>query len=331
MKPDKIGEFLETVGVTNANKFKRTGWVISECPLGPWRHTAGKSSPEVFGVKIESNDPQAHCFACGFHGTLGSLLQRMVGENKVSPKIEAKWGKALQLVSETESEFEIDFDTPGIEEVLAAPKGLHEFPDWWLESFPPVMDSPACHAYLWEQRGVWPVVAQALDLRYDPKEHRVCFPVRDFKGRLVGLHGRAINESVEPRYRMYLFAKKNNPLAWLGESWVDLDKPIVVVEGPFDLASVRRVYRNVVTPLFANPSLDKIARMSDALEWITFLDRGAGGDAGRAKIDKALGADHVIHHLHPPKGRKDPGEMTVEELVATLHDLVPLKVAGHEK
>ena len=99
-----------------------------------------------------------------------------------------------------------------------------------------------------------------------------------------------------------------------------------MAEGPFDLASIRRVYDNVTSPLFANPSLDKIRRMSDALEWVTFLDRGAGGDAGRDKIDKAIGADHVIHHRHPPKGRKDPGEMTVDELVAVLNDLVPCKL-----
>ena len=64
--------------------------------------------------------------------------------------------------------------------------------------------------------------------------------------------------------------------------------------------------------------------MSDCLEWVTLLDRGAGGDAGRERVTKALGAGHVIHHLHPPKGRKDPGEMTVEELIALLGPIVSL-------
>ena len=72
MKPDKIVEFLQHVGVTNAKKHKRTGWVISRCPLGPWNHENGESSPEVFGVKIESGDPHCSCFACGYHGTLAS-------------------------------------------------------------------------------------------------------------------------------------------------------------------------------------------------------------------------------------------------------------------
>ena len=58
--------------------------------------------------------------------------------------------------------------------------------------------------------------------------------------------------------------------------------------------------------------------MSDALEWITLFDRGAGGDAGRERVTKALGTDHVIHHLHPPKGRKDPGEMTARRSLTLL-------------
>jgi hypothetical protein len=326
MKADKIVQFLGAVGVTNANKSKRAGWVISRCPLGPWKHTDGVSGPEVFGVRIEPNDPHANCFACGWHGTLGSLLQRMVGENKVTPKIEAKWGQALQLVADAEAEFEVDFDTPGIEELLAMNKGLHEFPEWWLETFPPVASSSIALKYL-HGRKVLDHMSEWCELRWDPNEKRICFPVRDFKHRLVGLHGRAIDEATEPRYRMYTYAKQNNPIAWLGEDWVDLERPIVVAEGPFDLVSVARVYGNVVSPLFANPSNEKLERMADAHEWVTFLDRGVGGDKGRERIDKALGASHVIRHVLPPKGRKDPGEMTVPELVASLHDFVQLNVA----
>ena len=46
--------------------------------------------------------------------------------------------------------------------------------------------------------------------------------------------------------------------------------------------------------------------MSDALEWVTLFDRGTGGDAGRERVTKALGADHVVHHLHPPEGAQGP-------------------------
>jgi hypothetical protein len=97
----------------------------------------------------------------------------------------------------------------------------------------------------------------------------------------------------------------------------------VVVEGPFDLASVFRVYRNVVSPLFVNPSIAKLLRMADALEWFTLFDRGVGGDAGRAKIDKVL-SSHMIHHLQPLPGVKDPGAMSVDHLVEVLGPHVAL-------
>ena len=213
---------------------------------------------------------------------------------------------------------------PGIEEQLEANRNrYHEFPLDWLDTFPKAWDVKFSRAYLFK-RGVTQALAAKLDLRVDPMESRVCFPVRGVNGKLYGLHGRATLPSTEPRYRMYQHDKRTNPILWLGEHWVDLNRPIVVVEGPFDMTSVMRVYDNVVTPLFATPSVEKLKRMSDALEWITILDRGAGGDNGRARITKALGDDHVVHHLQPPKGRKDPGEMLPSELAELLSNIVML-------
>jgi len=324
MKPDKIVQFLEALGVTNAQKFKRNGWVISRCPLGPWKHENGVSGPEVFGVRLDNGDPFCRCFACNHHGSLGGLVQTIAKLRKDWSVDGLDLGKAQQLVYEAEETAELDFDIPGIEEVLAGKRDrLTEFPAWWLETFPGAWDVEWSRSYLHE-RQVSPQMAAKLDLRCDPNQKRLCFPVRDFAGRLMGLHGRATDPDAEPRYRMYTYMKKNNPLIWLGEGWIDTNRPIVVVEGPFDLTSVFRVYENVCSPLFATPSMEKLKRMSDALEWITIFDRGAGGDRGRQRVTEALGRDHVIHHLHPPKGRKDPGEMEVSELVHLLSPIVPL-------
>ena len=66
--------------------------------------------------------------------------------------------------------------------------------------------------------------------------------------------------------------------------------------------------------MWATPSLEKLRRMGDAMEWVTLYDRGGGGDSGRSQVNKALGSDYVVTHLKPPENRKDPGEMTVPEL-----------------
>ena len=322
MKPDQIVAFLTALGVTNAKKTKRTGWVISRCPLGPWQHDNGVSLPEAFGIRIEPGDPFAHCWSCQFHGTTGELYQRMVGLNKVRPRLEANWAVAREITDNASSDFELDMEGD-FESTLTTKKGLHEFPEWWLETFPYAIGVQAASNYLFK-RDVPGLVAKGLDLRWDPTQRRVCFPVRDFNGKLVGLHGRAIDDDVKPKYRMYTQAGQNNPIVWLGESWVDLTKPIVVVEGPFDLASVRRVYPNVVSPLFATPSVEKIKRMADALDWVTFFDHGTAGDQGRFRISQALGKAQVVRHCTPPAGVKDPGACTLQQLVATLGDVVPL-------
>lgn len=329
MKKDQTVNLLKSLRATVPNHQPRTGWVVSNCPLGPWRHDGGKSSPTVFGVRLETGDARCNCFSCGWHGRLSDLVFDMRVFNRLDKKLEGvDWYAASQVVELAQEEFDIVLDSPDIEEVLFGEKtGPHVFPQWWLDSFPKWSDVAFAREYIRTGReGCDPVpdeLADALDLRADTHERRVCFPVRDFKGQLVGLHGRAVESGVNPRYRMYLQGGKNNPIHWLGESWVELDQPIVVVEGPFDLASVARVYGNVVSPLFANPSFEKLYRMAPALEWITLFDRGTGGDAGRAKVSKAMQKDHVVHHLTPPDGCKDPGMMSVNQLRETLLQVLP--------
>ena len=316
MKSDKIVRLLKLLSARHIDSSTRTGWVVSSCPLESWNHDGGQSSPAVFGVKIEEGDPRANCFACGWRGTMMELIITMRHHNKLEPALTIKWSDAMKLVEEAEDELALDLDSPTVEEMFMAGglgNKLHDFPEWWLETFLPVDQFPKAMDYL-KARNVRPELAYHMDLRWDSSQERICFPVRDFKFRLRGLHGRAIDKDVLPRYRMYTQAGKNNPIIWLGEHWVDLTKPIVVVEGPFDVASVYRVYRNVVSPLFNSPSYDKLNRMAPATEWFTLLDKGTGGDTGRQRISKAMGKDHVVRHLTLPDGVKDPGDSSLQQL-----------------
>lgn len=321
--------WLKMLGATVSTVQARSTWTTSDCPLGPWKHEGGKSSSEVFGVKVEAGDSFCNCFSCGFHGKQTDLIFEMRRLNKQQFHQKYAFGEALQLIAQAEEGAELEgLNAPSLEEMLtAAKKEMHEFPQWWLDSFAKIAESSWGMAYVTTGReDCDPVplsVLEALDVRVDTLQRRVCFPVRDFQGRLMGLHGRATVPGDEPRYRMYLQGKHNNPLVWLGESWVDLNKPIVVVEGPFDLASVYRVYRNVVSPLFVNPSVEKLMRMSDAMEWVTFYDHGVGGDTGRRKVENAL-PNNIVSHARPPKGKKDPGAMTVTQLQEILSPFVKL-------
>jgi hypothetical protein len=321
--------WLKKLHVKVPNLQPRAQWAISECPLGPWRHAGGKSSEEVFGVRVEPGDSFCSCFACNWHGKQSDLILEMKRLNKQAPANVYPFGELNQAIEDAEVNSELEgLHSPDIEEVLfGAKEGDHEFPAWWINSFPSVFEIPWAMEYCKTGReGCDPVpdaVLQSLDVRCDTQDHRVCFPVKDFSDRYMGLHGRAIKAGVEPRYKMYLHAGKKNAHVWLGENWIDLEKPIVVVEGPFDLASVMRVYRNVCSPLFSTPNEKKLLRMAGAMDIFTFLDRGTGGDFGRKKMAKVF-SDSIVQHLIPPIGRKDPGECSIEQLIAILSPFVPL-------
>lgn len=324
MKPSSTIAVLKLLGSKVPLSQSRGGWIECSCPLGPWEHTNGKSSPRVFGARNTGRDPLCKCFSCAFVGDLSDLAAEIMMRNAHQRASAIDFKKVFELLAEADQESElVNLDSPGIEELLeSSADGIKPFPAWWLGSFPPYTEFGWAKDYL-AARGVHPKIASMLDLRADPNEKRVCFPVHDFEKQFAGLHGRAVNKATEPRYRMYSWQHSNNPIVWLGEGWIDFNKPILVVEGPMDLASCMRVYRNTTTPLFANPSAKKLARMADALQWVTLLDHGTGGNKGRENISKYMKETEIIH-LVPPANRNDPGACSAAEIIDVLKDTLDL-------
>jgi hypothetical protein len=324
MKKDDVFEFLDCVGAVPSKKQARAKWVTSSCPM-VWNHKDGKSSADVFGVKLEQGDPLCHCFACGWgDSALGTTLEikRQTSEEYQS-NLNIK--RAMEICVQASDDIELEFEDVDYEEALKKDE-VTVFDDWWIETFPSVQQSALGMHYLNTRLGgpIDPDVIKFLDLRFDPNQKRVCAPVKNKKNQFVGLHGRAIYDDIDPRYRMYTYKGKNNPQYWLGENWVDLEQPLVVVEGYFDMARVLPVWPNVATPLFANPSIEKMKRMAGASEIITFFDWGAGGDFGRERFQKQFGSTHLISHCKPPAGVKDPGACTHGQIFSALGPFLPI-------
>jgi hypothetical protein len=318
-------EFLDALGAKVPKSQGRAKWVVSNCPLQAWEHKDGKSGDDVFGVRLEQGDPFCNCFACGYHGSGADLVLKMRNFNAGEPHGEYDFKKAMELCVKADDEVVFDFEPIDYEEALLANKNdVTIFDKWWVETFPLAIHSPAAMKYLTVERGIEPAVIEYLELRYDPHQNRVCCPLRNTKEQYIGLHGRAMSDDIDPRYRMYLYKGKNNPQYWLGENWVDTDRPVVIVEGYFDLAATLPVYDNVTSPLFANPSIEKLMRMAHVSEFITFFDHGTGGDKGRERIDKVFGKTHVITHVVPPPHRKDPGACNFGEIASVLAPHIPI-------
>lgn len=320
MKEEKI------VSLLSALKTKKTGvraglWVESHCPL-VWKH-GGKDIHPSFGVKIsEKKKSICKCWSCGYGGDLQDLVLdvgRYVREHKLSGY---NLKLANHLAANEAEEMSInpedipDYDAP------YEPPEITVFSEKWLESFKPAIKFEVAMSYL-ASRDVPVAMVKELDIRYDPLQRRVCFPFRNFKGELMGVQGRSLDKETTLRYYQYGFNGKRNGTVWLGENHVDLDKPVVLVEGPFDYTSVLRVYTNVVASFTSGLSVEKMKRVSDAESIITLYDYGNGGDSARAAIDKRLASVPRLH-LIPSEVEDDAGNMTLSQVTQHLSGHVKL-------
>jgi 5S rRNA maturation endonuclease (ribonuclease M5) len=223
---------------------------------------------------------------------------------------------------------ELEFDGHGIPDFPETHQDSPDtvFPEWWLDTFPSVSTVPIATTYL-QNRGLTLAVMRALDIRYDPAQHRVAFPFRNSKRELVGLQGRVIDNSHPLRYFQYGFHGKRNMQHWMGEDFVDMDKPVVLLEGPFDLASVFRVYQNVAASFTSGLSMEKVKRFMDADSIITLYDHGSGGDSARKRIQEVLGTRPIAHIIPTPQ-EGDAGNMDQDTVARYLQDHVRLRYFG---
>jgi len=318
---DRIYKLLPTINSAPMQTQSRSGWVIAKCPFSRWDHESGVDTNPSFAITIkDSEESRYNCFACGNHGDLEELVQKLQynlkdGSNDGAYNLQV----ALQLIA-TEDEFDLmikDYEEP---EDKSEP--IHYFPEYWLDSFILASKSSDAIEYL-QSRNVSPKVTKSLDLRYDSFRKMVCFPIRDSQGDLVGLHGRDITDTGPLKYNVYLHEQHKNTTVWLGESWIDPDKPVVLVESVFDLASVYRVYTNVMCGLSAGLSYARVKRVSDIVELITLYDHGKGGDSARMKLSQYLPHSNLTH-LIPTELQGDPGNCNCSELSELLSPYIHL-------
>lgn len=301
---------------------RRSKWLEGKCPFAIWRHESGKDNNPSFGIRWDTTQKSiVKCFSCGFGGDLSELHYQLAIEMRKDPSANIHLSNLLQLIADEFTEQEFDSDIPDFGSKQPNQE-IKPYPESWLDSFKLIREFPEAVKYC-AGRGITYHMQKKLDLRFDPVQRRVCFPFRDFKGRLMGVQGRAIDKDNKLRYYFYGYGQHKNMLVWLGEHHINLDKPVIICEGPTDYASIRRVYDNVCASFSAGVSTEKLKRLADAVEIITFYDFGKGGEQARAKIRKVL-IGIPITDLIPPDAETDPGAMSLEIVSEYLEDHVNL-------
>jgi len=95
-----------------------------------------------------------------------------------------------------------------------------------------------------------------------------------------------------------------------------------VVEGPFDLAAVYSHYQNVVAIFMASVNKKKTATLQAVIEVLVMTDSDLAGEQVFWHLrDVMVDATRV----ELPEGRKDPGQMTPEEIRLALGQHVILR------
>lgn len=312
MKQDKVVALLSFLNSKKTGY--RAGWVVGHCPR-IWKH-GGKDNTPSFAIQdTDKKKSRCHCWSCGFSGDLTDLLMDVGVYVRKHQLPGYDISMASQLIS---TEFEdLEFNPDGIPDYDEAPEKIETvFSEQWLKSFKTIDQFPEAVEYC-QGRGLDSQMMQRLDLRYDAKQRRVCFPFRNFKGELMGVQGRAIDKTNDLRYYQYGYTGKRNPHIWMNESNLNLDDPVVLCEGPFDLASIARVYSNVAASFTSGISKSKLMRVASGGLIISFYDYGTGGDAARETITKYLPGYPVIHII-PTEQEDDAGNLPVQSVASYL-------------
>ncbi len=325
MRKDSILKLLPMLNSKPTHSQNRDGWVNASCVFAPYLHEGGVDKSPSFGISYGKNNlSRYNCFSCNSSGYLDNILYALrdvSGDKKLSKKYDIV--NALKMIDD---EDDISASIVSYAQSIAECDSgdVVVFSEEWLEGFKSYKGSPRAVAYL-KSRFVGAKVADYLDIRFDAGRDRVCFPSRDFEGDLVGLRGRDISGGHKIPYLAYKWDGHYNKTTWLGEDKIDLDKPVLLVESVFDLASALRVYSNVLCSYSCGVSKEQVMRVAGAVYFVTLYDTGKGGDIARKKLEKHLG--HRTVNLLPTAGKGDPGEMTVEELWTTLGDNLDLNMS----
>jgi DNA primase len=293
---------------------KRNGeWITASCPLAPWTHAGGTDRRPSFGIRETTGISGAHCFSCGFHGGVLSLV-RTYGQYAMEAGLMTNEDvrQLEDYVILTEDEDVVDKPVNRITEVVI-PEKLRKC-------------LGRTHPYF-EKRGITDATIERWNLGYveefeDERTFttmydRVLFPVYEKEGlryELKGIVGRSVTGE-EPKYKnappnfkkaQYVYG------GWLAEG----KTKIAVVEGPVDCLVLNQHLEAAgmndmfaVALLGADPSKAQIEWLKDhADEVVCMLDNDPSGKLGNKKLIEWLDAHVIVTVVQWKDEHKDPAD-----------------------
>lgn len=234
----RILEFLKRAGARNVKS--RGSFVYVECPLSH-RHSKGTDkNPSAWIAENQAGYSSAGCWSCGWRGGFIDFLSIMdigyVSEFRNPYQSKLAFEAYQAECRHPSSSFRgTTKPNPARAKKIAMeplPKPIERSA---LDEYEPITSNDNAMRYYLDRGGSLEV-ADSLDLRWNPVQHRIMFPVFDQANNLFGFHGRTIFKRIEPKTRDYKNLPKSKLL--LGANLIRRGTALVLVEGAFDLVKV---------------------------------------------------------------------------------------------
>lgn len=299
MQREKIKELLKILKIENIKD--RNNWVSASCPFARFskEHIDGYDSNPSFGVSI-GEVSTFNCFTCGKRGKLAllpSMLSFLFKDDLI---------KARDFVSKYEG---YKTTNEKLKTVLEA------IPETVLDRFTKFgKGNLGCISA--ESIQLW-------NLRYDPFENMLIFPIYDVFNRLVGVRGRYLGDRKKAKYITYKFNTKGDAKAcgvWYGMNFELVpNKKLFLVEGERDAILLKQVGIKNVWAAMGSPSESQCETIRnldvDNLQIVLYTDNDSAGEQIRVYLYKRLKGHAPLFMIENHYGTKDGAEAVEKGLI----------------
>lgn len=195
-----------------------------------------------------------------------------------------------------------------LEEIMRVGQETRSIPESYLDMFD--IDGPGLY---WSDR-FSQKACRAFRLGYDSKEKQSVYPIRDHKGRVLGL----VYRGESPKYK-YPKGVATSKLLFNSHR-IEPKKPVVLVEGAPDVIALYEAGVQAVGAYGARlypDQVDLLASCEPSVVLVAFDMDPAGIRGAHAAVD-ALMASGVLARRVTWRGYKDPGEMPISARRSTF-------------
>jgi len=315
-------QLLKALGAKHVTVGSR--WVSCRCLLAKWTHQSGRDENPSFGLSVlEGGRSKWNCFTCG-SGSVEELLGTLELYYKKIPDHGLNFKAAHDVLAHENDNM---VPLPAFLEFKKNDQHLfQEWPEYCVDEYPKVYTHVDAVQYLKTRdvHGVPEIQWAEFDLRWDNKDRRIIAPFRNVYAKLAGMRGRGIDPNITGWKKHFDYpwnGVRNTRLVWFNEQSLQIDGPVVVVEGQFDCMRVAQSYPKVVANLTAMPTPSKLNRLLQSSSMVLIADPDATGERSRiAYRDFCSKTNFHLDELYLPTGI-DPSKAHPEYLAEALNNL----------